>query len=129
MAGQPLAPPYKIPTQSNGKAPAAPYQPHKAQEEVESSANEEAEKETAQSDANIKDLKTVILPLILLLAGSVFFIFGAALYLFSYNGVFTLQWEADYWIYYLILAIPMLAFGWKMLENVKDTTEESESEK
>lgn len=117
-----LGAPYTSQVQANAKAPAAPYQPKKSQEEE--ALEESTEKDSAIAAGNISDLKTVLLPLVLLLAGTIFLLFGAVLYLFSQNGVFTLRWNGDNWIYYLVLAIPMLFFGWRALSFVKDVPEE-----
>lgn len=116
-----LAAPYNAQAQSTGKAPAAPYPPKKGQEET---AEEETETE-AVVNANISDLKTVLIPLVLLLAGTIFLLFGSVLYLFSENGIFTLRWNSEYWLYYVILAVPMLAFGWRALGAIKDSHAES----
>jgi hypothetical protein len=116
---KPLTPPYTIPTQANQKALAAPYQPQNTQEDSEGDS-EEGDKEVA-TPMESNDTKAVMIPLILLLAGSVLFIFGATLYLFSHNGVFTLRWNGDYWMYYLLLALPMLIWGWLSLGKINDT--------
>jgi hypothetical protein len=57
-------------------------------------------------------LKSVALSLGLLLGGSIFFLFGLILFLFSAEDTFTLQWNASYWYVYLLLSAPMLYFGW-----------------
>jgi len=124
-AAKPLAPPYTIPTHANAKALAAPYPPKKAQEE-DNNAGDEADSDAAASTAGMNDLKAVLTPLVLLLAGSVFFLFGAALYLFSQGGVFTLRWNGDYWMYYFVIALPMLFLGWRSLSNLKDSQDDSE---
>lgn len=118
-----ISAPYTAQVQANAKAPVAPYQPKKGQAEEEAS-EEASEKEAAEAQASISDLKTVLLPLVLLLAGTIFLLFAAVLYLFSQNGVFTLRWNGDNWIYYLALSVPMLFFGWRALNFVKDTPEE-----
>ena len=113
---KPLAPPYTIPSQTNPKALAAPYQPQNADETGDSS--------TEETITSTSDIKSVLTPLVLLLAGTVLFIFGAALYLFSHNGVLTLRWNAEFWPYYFGIAVPMLVWGWLSLSKLKDNSEE-----
>lgn len=86
-----------------------------SQEENEEEVNEikSLEGDIISFDQIQKDL----LPLILLLIGSSFFLFGIVLYLFSYEGVLTLQWNGDNWIYYVLTAIPSLVFGWWYLNK------------
>jgi hypothetical protein len=63
-------------------------------------------------------LRQAVSPLLYLLAGSVFFLFGIALSLFSQNGVFTLQWTTDYWYVYLCGGTVFLIAGWRSLSQV-----------
>ena len=70
--------------------------------------------------SNSDSLKRVILPLSMLLSGTVFFLFGLALFLFSRQGVFILQWNGAYWYYYLAFGFMALAVGWKALSQVED---------
>jgi hypothetical protein len=79
------------------------------------------DKNSVHSDANyVTALKTVVAPLVLLSAGSVFVIFAFLLYFFSSNGVLQLQWNSSYWFYYLLAALPLLFFGWKFLVEQKE---------
>lgn len=120
-SSKPLSPPYTLPTQANLKALTAPYQPKSLQEDSDA---DETDKDVTADATGLNDLKAVMLPLILLLAGSVLFVFGAALYLFSHNGVFILRWNGEYWMYYLVLAAPMLIWGWMSLSKLKDVADE-----
>ncbi len=64
-------------------------------------------------------LKRDIFPVLFLMTGSVFFLFGIVLFLFSQNGTFTLQWQESDAFYFFILAIPLIAFGWKFLQELE----------
>lgn len=66
------------------------------------------------------ELKRIIIPLSMLLSGTVFFLFGLALFLFSKKGVFILQWNGAYWYYYLAFGFLALLFGWKALSGVEE---------
>lgn len=59
--------------------------------------------------------KGVILPMLLLLPGAFFLLFGMILLLFSSNGFLTLRWNAHYWTLYFVVAIPLLYLGWRAL--------------
>lgn len=59
-------------------------------------------------------------PLTLLLLGSTLMIFGFILFLFNQKGVFTLQWNADAWYLYLLVALPLLWIGWLSLKQIDD---------
>jgi len=107
-----LAPPYRIhDDQSYDEAPPSPYADDNYEESPPIQKPLEEPKNT--------DLKTAMVPLILLLAGSVFFLFSMVLFLFSDHGQFTLQWNGDYWYIYLLIATPTLLFGWKSLQHLE----------
>jgi hypothetical protein len=72
-------------------------------------------------------LRTAVLPMLLLLPGAFFLLFGAILILFSSEGVLTLRWNAHYWAFYLAVALPLLYFGWRALDRV-DEQPQSEAE-
>lgn len=82
---------------------------------------DESEKEESPSLASseiIAKLKKDFLPTIFLMSGSVFFLFGIILFLFSREGSFTLQWNGDNWKYFLGFSLPFLFFGWKFLNQI-----------
>lgn len=76
------------------------------------------------TSSRVPTLRDVVLPMLLLLPGAFFLLFGAVLILFSADGVLTLRWNAHYWILYLALAIPLLYFGWRSLNQVEHQAEE-----
>jgi hypothetical protein len=114
-----LAPPYRLVTSSEDqKVPASPFsnlEPENPKDE-----NIKATGNIADASATLNDVKIVAMPLTLLLAGSIFFLFSLLMLLFSERGLLTLQWNGSYWYVYLIIALPMLFFGWKSLRNVDE---------
>ncbi len=109
-----LAPPYRL-VESDEEERQVPKSPYAVQE---------ADKEESQVDEVTKgDLKQVVLPLVLLSAGTLFFLFGLILVLFSDQGIFTLSWSADYWYFYLIFAVPLLFAGWRTLQRFDEDSD------
>ena len=89
------------------------------------SEDDEAIKPESQNIPAVKNLrfgnmKQVMTPLLMLLSGSVFFMFGLVLLLYSRHGVFTLRWNGNNWPYFLFSSLPLLLFGWRMLLKVED---------
>lgn len=68
--------------------------------------------------ASYQQLKQDLFPILFLMAGSIFFIFGLVVYFFSEGGTLTLQWREEYGFYFLLLSAPLLYFGWKFLNQV-----------
>lgn len=100
-------PPYRM--DGAREVPPAPYQ---TEEIVTAKA--------LPADAE-QGMKTVLMPLSLLLSGSIFFLFGLVLFLFSSaNGVFTLQWNGELWSLYFFVGVLMLFFGWRTLRHIED---------
>lgn len=70
----------------------------------------------------LSTLKSDLFPILFLMMGSVFFLFGVVLLLFSQNGVLTLQWqEGDGWVF-LLTALPATVLGWFFLQRL-DTSD------
>jgi len=65
--------------------------------------------------------KRDIFPILFLMMGSLFFLFGVVLLLFSQNGMFTLQWQESHAVYFLLLAFPLIGFGWRFLQQLEET--------
>lgn len=113
-----LDPPYRMSEEGDQQAPAAPYA-------LEEAADEQV-KEAAQT--SVDEVKTVALPLAFLSLGTVFFMFGLVLLLFSHQGVLTLHWNGHYWFIYLFTALPMLFLGWRALNKLESDTRDRQSE-
>lgn len=106
-------PPYQMGSVQENVIPMPPYSSGSKQESKED--NEEGEGNSEEDEVSVDEFKNIVISLLLLLAGSMFFLFGLTLALFSHNGVFTLQWNGSYWYVYSILAVPLLLFGWRAL--------------
>jgi len=96
------------------------YEPHYQSKEDEKIIYEEIHAEETKKEASSEDIRGVILPLVFLLAGSIFMLFGLILYFFSKDGVFVLKWNANYWFIYLLIAIPLLYIGWRTLQYFEE---------
>lgn len=71
-------------------------------------------------NTHLAQMRTIMTPMLLLLGGTVFFLFGLALFLYSKDGVFTLHWNGDAWPVYLVASLAMLFFGWKSLHTLEE---------
>jgi hypothetical protein len=115
------APPYQV--TASKKPSAAPVPPYATNLKKPTKASQP----TSKVDRNLKkqalpkeQLRRVVLPLILLICGSVFAFFGLVLLLFSDNGVFVLKWNGDHWPIYLIVGIVALAIGWRLVGAIDE---------
>jgi len=70
------------------------------------------------------EVKGIVLPVLFLLAGILFFIFGILMYFYQKNGVLTLQWNANYWFVYLFFSFPLMYIGWRTLQYIEEQEEE-----
>lgn len=104
--------PYRFPSTKQEEIPSPLYQ--QPEEPKEPSIVDETPKESSYP---LDKLKQEVLPLLFLMTGSLFFLFGTVLFLFSDNGTLTLQWKGDHWIYFLGISLPTLYFGWKWLQD------------
>ncbi len=91
--------------------PKAPYSPS------EEEAAEEAPRNEAVLSKSQTNFQALFLPLTLLTTGLVALFFSLMLFLFSENGKLTLQWNGDTWYFYAFLALPLLFFGWRYLDQ------------
>ncbi|MEM1281996.1 MAG: hypothetical protein AAGG81_00425 [Chlamydiota bacterium] len=112
------------------KVPKPPYQPggepmensvHHSpyHETIQESKASKAENSEAVNGVN-EELRKMITPMGTLLAGSIFFLFGLVLLLFSKDGKLTLQWSSDYWYVYLTFSLALLLWGWRSLQLVDE---------
>lgn len=79
----------------------------------------EAEDEKEQVEGFAAQVGHVLLSLFTLLAGSFFFFFGLLILLFSQKGVFTLEWKATTWPYFVLSALVLLSTGLWSLSKVE----------
>ena len=111
-----FAPPYAMGSAQDSTVPRSPY-------DAESEARDPLEaavqvKDLDESEPAVDEFKSVLIAVTLLLSGSVFFMFGVVLALFSHDGVLTLQWDGAYWYVYAALAVPLFFFGWRSLSKL-----------
>lgn len=106
-----FSPPYRMGKGNQTVIPESPYKDEESQQ-VEDVVQEEAEEAS--------EFKIFLIAMLMMLSGSVFFLFGIVLALFSKDGVFILQWNGSYWYAYLILAVPLLFFGWNAVQRMND---------
>lgn len=80
------------------------------------------EKEETPKESSFSPTPTqrIVLPLGLLLCGSVLALFGLVLFLFADHGLFTLQWNSDHWPFYLSVGVLFLLGGLRLLNRADD---------
>jgi hypothetical protein len=113
-----FAPPYNPHAHQDNHVPHSPYghsHSHSHTEEVAPEHHKRAAHVVEEAAPEIDEFKKVLQAVTLLLSGSVFFLFGLALVLFSTNGTFVLQWNGALWFVYTLLSLPLLFFGWRAL--------------
>lgn len=93
--------------------PVYPKEHHKIRADREESYEEEVRK----TDAGIW-------PLLFLAMGVNLLTLGLLLFFFSDQGRVVLEWNSYFWFVYCILSLPLLMFGWKLLQA--STTQEPE---
>lgn len=120
-----FAPPYRLGNSKEEKQiPSSPYAEKNSQNQLQEekiSLNSTSQSESDETNKiSTDEIKTYLIPLVLLMAGTLFLIFGLALILFSNNETLTLRWDATYWYAYFLLAMPMLFLGWRSLMQLND---------
>lgn len=95
-----------------------PYQKHTTQ--GHESEDEENEDDIEPSNG----FKRGFLAILFLLGGSMLFLFGLTLALFSHKGIFTLSWDATLWFIYGGLSLPLLFLGWRLLSQLEEEHEQ-----
>jgi hypothetical protein len=120
--GQQFAPPYLMTNANRSQQiPDSPYAVSTSTSGDSSRPEKENEEEHAPEESlPTHEFRSVFTPLFLLLSGSVFFLFGIILAIFSRNGVFTLSWNGNLWYFYLLLSLPLLIFGWLAMQKIKE---------
>jgi len=113
--GQSFAPPYQFSSIAESSIPNSPY----AGEETHHTEDKQVKTIESSEFDSTKEFKNSLISTLLLLTGSVFFLFGLALVLFTRNGVFTLQWNGNFWFIYLGLSLPLLILGWRSMHKLE----------
>jgi hypothetical protein len=94
--------------------------------QIKPQVEEDSEEAEATNDSKsmswdhlFSQLKHDVFPILFLMMGSVFFLFGIVLLLFSQNGTFTLQWKESDGLYFLLFAVPLIGFGWMYFQRLE----------
>lgn len=112
---QNFAPSYRPGATQENTIPRSPYVSNEDKITPEEKEGQRNLKELEDSEISLDNFKSSLIAVVLLLTGSVFFLFGLALVLFSHNNVLTLQWDGSFWFIYSGLSIPLLFLGWRAL--------------
>lgn len=113
-----FSPPYRMGSTQENAVPKSPFAAAESEEKEDSDMDQENHTEKSREEDVPEEFKPMLVATIMLLTGSVFFLFGIVLALFSQNGVFTLQWNGNIWFIYSALSLPLLYFGWKSLSRL-----------
>lgn len=114
-----LEPPYDPSLMQDQTIPDSPYVSQNLTQDLDNTTDQS--KEPIDQEKVSGDFKQLIMSLGLLMGGSVFFLFGFAVFLFAKHGVFTLQWNATYWIAYLLIGLILGFWGWRRLQAIEET--------
>jgi len=118
------------PSSKTEEIPSPIYHIQGEQESNKSDEEDEEEEAEASSTAGsnshalmevFNHLKKDLFPILFLMMGSIFFLFGIVLFLFSQNGVLTLQWQGSQALYFLLFSIPLTGFGWWYLQQLEQS--------
>lgn len=105
------------------EAPPPPLYPQEEeliQEELDPSFEEAQEEEWQEELPEEEALSNPLLTLLLLIPGSVFFLLGLSLFLFSKEGKLVFEFSAKYWFLYLLFSWPLLFWGIRSLKSIAD---------
>ena len=94
--------------------------PEQAEDEQPTETLDQAVKDSINYNSLFEQVKKDILPTMLLMCGSIFFLFALVLLLFSSNGTLTLQWSERLWPYFISVALISFYFGWKYLLKIEE---------
>lgn len=94
---------------SKDEIPEPLYRTSQQESFQDSVLRDEQEDQEDQASSNLS------MPIIL--SGTLLIVFGLFLLIFSDDGYLTLRWDASFWFVYLVIGLPLLAFGWKLLKK------------
>lgn len=63
-------------------------------------------------------LFSVLAPIVLFSLGTMLFVLGLLLMLFSHDGQVVLKWDGRLWFLYLFAAVPFLVFGYRSISKL-----------
>lgn len=117
-----ITPPYSPQVDANKESfiPEAPY----TKQREEAISQDEPVAAVAAPSVQISNSSSewmkIAIPLILLLAGSIFVLLAFLIYFFSHNGALVLAWNARAWLVYALVGLPLLYFGYRSLSQLKE---------
>ncbi len=118
-----FAPSYRVGTADDDltifRSPYATQKINEENEPITTQSDQVAVKELDEQQPAYDEFQRALWATMLLLTGSVFFLFSLALMLFSHNGVFTLKWDGSIWFIYMGVSLPLLIFGWRYLSQLE----------
>lgn len=118
------SPPYRFVAAAPEESivPSPLYSPHNIQAEEPNAAAKKNEEQKIPSPTAQLSFKgafdQALISILLLLAGTVFFLFSMVLFLYSNEGIFVLRWNANLWPFFFLFSLPLLFFGWRALKQV-----------
>lgn len=118
------------PSSKTEEIPSPIYQIQQEPEAAENESEAEEEIENSPQETKIEvelyswyqlstQFRKDVFPILFLMMGSIFFLFGVVLFLFSQNGTLTLQWQGSHAIYFLLFSLPLVGFGWWFLQKIE----------
>lgn len=63
---------------------------------------------------------STILPVLIFSLGSLLFAMGLFIFFFSTNGIVLLKWNAKYWFLYVLMAAPLMIWGYNLLNRLDE---------
>ncbi|OJU80722.1 MAG: hypothetical protein BGO10_02780 [Chlamydia sp. 32-24] len=87
-------------------------------QEIANHSNQDNEIEDQTQNEAMLD--PALISLATLITGTIFFLFGLVIYVFSINDIFTLSWNKSYWLIFLLISLPLFMIGIKNLKKVED---------
>jgi len=114
-------PPYQGKRPQFGQAETPEYEEEEEEPSMYKSVTEKPELNPlmgATVEETEEPQKSSLWPTAFLLGGTQITILGLMQLLFSKNGTLKLEWNANYWFFYLILGAPLLYFGYKKLKEL-----------
>lgn len=72
-------------------------------------------------------LKKEVFPVLFLMSGSIFFLFGLILFLFARESTLNLRWDGSLWPAFIVLSLPSLWIGWRLLSGLEEEVVRSSS--
>lgn len=92
------------------------YPSHYAQEEEPEAAMQEPKLAEVHTDED--EPKSIVGPTIMATLGAQLLLLSLLMLFFANDGVMTLKWDARFWFFYFVAAVPLLIFGYRGIEKL-----------